>query len=176
MPRLNIVNPKTDTGPGAEILNGPLKEKQINIFKGVATNPGVLKAFLGFAGGVKSGSLTPAEHEIVALVCGQKRACEYCLAAHTAVAKGTGIDEDLALKIRQGDANDDRHQSLVDFTNAMLEHDGRVTDGQLKAFRTAGYDDAAAIEVIGAIAVNTFTNFFNQLNQTEVDFPVPASV
>ena len=176
MPRLNIVDPTTDTGAGADILNGPLKEKQINIFKGIATNPGVLKAFLDFAGGVKAGSLTPTEHEIVALVTGQKRNCEYCLAAHTQIAKGAGIDEELSLKIRQGSAHDDRHQALIDFTAAILDTDGFVTDAQLSAFRGAGYDDAAAIEVLGAIAVNTFTNLFNHVNETEVDFPVAAAV
>ena len=38
MPRLQTVDPNTDTGPGADILNGALKEKQINIFKGLAAN------------------------------------------------------------------------------------------------------------------------------------------
>jgi AhpD family alkylhydroperoxidase len=176
MPRLASVNPATDTGRGAEILNGPLKEKQINIFKGIATNPGVLEAFLGFAGGVKAGSLTPAEHEVIALVCAEKRHCQYCLAAHTKVASGVGIDDDLSIRIRKGDVEDGKQQSLIDFTQAVLDTHGFVTDPQLADFRAAGYDDAAAIEVIGAIAVNTFTNYFNHLNDTAVDFPVPATV
>lgn len=176
MPRLKSVDPATDTGPGTEILNGPLKDKQINIFKGIATNAGVLKAFLGFAQGVKAGSLTEQEHEIVSLVCGQKRNCEYCLAAHTQIAQGAGLSEDLVINIRRGQADDDRHQALVDFVSAILETDGFVNDEQLDAFRQAGYDDAAVIEVIAAITVNTFTNLFNHVNETEVDFPVPAAV
>ncbi len=32
------------------------------------------------------------------------------------------------------------------------------------------------IEVIGAMAVMTFTNLYNHVNETEVDFPVPAAV
>ena len=32
MPRLDTIDPTTDTGAGADILNGPLKEKQINIY------------------------------------------------------------------------------------------------------------------------------------------------
>jgi uncharacterized peroxidase-related enzyme len=176
MARLRAVNPTTDTGRGAEILNGPLKAKQINIFKSVAANPGVLEAFLAFAGGVKSGKLTPAEHEIIALTVAQHNDCDYCLAAHTQLAKGAGIDEDRALRIRQGGADDDRHQTIIDFTQAILDSKGNVTDRQLEAFRNAGFDDAAVIEVVGAIAVNEFTNTFNRLNRTEVDFPVAAAV
>jgi uncharacterized peroxidase-related enzyme len=177
MPRLHIVDPATETGPGADMLNGPLKAKQINIFKGLATHAPVLEAFLGFAGGVKGGgTLTPAEHEVIALVTGQHNGCDYCVAAHTQVARGAGIPEELSLSIRQGRAEDDRTQALVDFARAVLETTGCVTDQQLAEFRAAGFDDRAVIEVIGAIAVNTFTNLFNHVNTTEVDFPVPATV
>ncbi len=176
MPRLHTVDPVTDTGPGAEILNGPLKNKQINIFKGLATNPNVLKAFLGFAQGVHGGALTDPEHEITALLTAQKHNCEYCLAAHTQIAKGVGIDEETSLAIRKGHTADPKQQALIDFVNAVLETDGFVTDDQLDTFRSAGYNDAAVIEAVAGIAVMTFTNLFNHVNETEVDFPVPATV
>ncbi len=176
MPRTNFIDPNTDSGPGADILNGPLKAKQINIFKGLAAHPPVLEAFLGFAGGAKGGALTDAEHEIVALVCGEKRHCGYCVAAHTTIAAGAGFDEEASLNIRRGTANDDRHQALLDFTAAMLDTHGHVADDQLAAFKSAGFGDDAAIEVVAAIAVNTFTNYFNGMHDTEIDFPVPATV
>jgi len=176
MPRLKQIDPKTDAGPGADILNGPLKDKQINIFKGIATNPGVLKAFLNFSQGVKAGSLSEQEHEIVALICGQRRNCEYCTAAHTQMAQAAGLSEELTINIRKGNADSEKHQAIVDFVNAILETDGFVSDEQLDAFRSAGFDDSAVIEVLAAITVNTFTNLFNHVNETEVDFPVPAGV
>lgn len=176
MPRLHVIDPSNETGPGADLLNGPLKKKQINIFKGLANNAGVLEAFIAFSGGSKGGALTDAEHEVVALVTAQKRNCEYCLAAHTQIARLTGINEDMALDIRRGQSSDAKQQSLVDFTAAVLETDGFVSDEQLQAFKAAGYDDAAVIEVIAGITVMTFTNLFNHVNETEVDFPVAATV
>jgi len=177
MPRLKMVDPSTDTGPGAELLNGALSKMQINIFKGMAANPGVLKAFLAFSEGAKrGGALTPAEHEVVALVVSQKRNCEYCLAAHTQIAKGEGFSEDATLQIRRGSADDPKHQALIDFTCSVLETDGFVSDAQLQAFRAAGYDDAAVIEVLAAMTVMTFTNLFNHINETEVDFPLATAV
>jgi uncharacterized peroxidase-related enzyme len=176
MPRLNVIDPSTDPGPGADVLNGPLKNMQINIFKGMANNAEVLKAFLAFMQGVKGGALTAAEHEIVSLVAAQHRDCQYCLSAHIQLAKDAGIGEDVAHKIRQGRIENDRHQALIDFVNAILDTNGDVSDEQLKAFRAAGYDDAATIEVVGELAVITFTNFFNHLNRTEIDFPVAAAV
>lgn len=176
MPRLQKIDPTTDSGPGAEMLNGPLKDKQINIFKGLAVHPPVFKAFLNFTQGVKGGALTEAEHEVVALTTAQINNCEYCLAAHTQMAKGAGIEEDLALNIRQGKADDERQQALIDFTRAMVETNGNVTDQQLDAFRNAGFGDDAVIEVVGEIAVMFFTNLYNHVNKTEVDFPEAATV
>ncbi len=176
MPRLNIVEPKSDTGPGADLLNGPLKNKQINIFKGMATNPGVLKAFLGYAGGVKAGSLTESEHEIVQLVMAQENHCDYCTAAHTQIAKGTGLSDDEITGVRSGNATNDKHQALAEFTLSVWQKNGYVSDEELDAFRDAGYDDAAVIEVIAEMSIAAFTNMFNHVNETTVDFPEPAAV
>jgi uncharacterized peroxidase-related enzyme len=176
MPRLNIVDPATDTGPGADLLNGPLKAKQINIFKGLATNAGVLEGFLGFKKGIMTGTLSPQEHEVVTLVASQRNNCEYCLAAHTKVAAGMGIDEEQVLKIRQNQGADAKQQALIDFINAVMETNGFVSDEQLDAFRQAGYGDDAVIEVIAEIAVSVFTNLFNHVHETEIDFPVAQPV
>jgi uncharacterized peroxidase-related enzyme len=176
MPRLHVVDPQTDTGPGADLLNGPLKGKQLNIFKGMANNPAVLKAFLGFSQGVKGHELTPAEHEIIALVVAERNECHYCTAAHTAVANQLGIDDDLALTIRRGEADDDRQQAIIDFVTAIMDTNGFVNDEHLEAFRAAGFNDAAVVEVIAQITVMTFTNLFNHVNETEIDFPEPAAV
>jgi len=176
MPRLATVDPANESGPGTDLLNGPLKDKQLNIFKGMATNPGVLKAFLAFSSGVKAGELSDLEHEVVALVCAQKRSCEYCTAAHAQIAMSLGASEQDVASIRRGSNEDDRAQALITFVLAILDTEGFVSDDQLESFRSAGFSDGAVIEVIGAVAVNTMTNLFNHVHETEVDFPVPAAV
>ena len=157
------------------MLNGPLKSMQINIFKGLAAHPPVLESFLGWSAGSKGGSLTPAEHELVALFVGESNSCSYCTAAHTMIAEGTGLDGDAALNARRGSAENARHQALLDFTAAVLETKGFVSNEQLQAFTDAGFDDTGVIEVLAAISVNTFTNLYNHVHATEVDFPTPPS-
>jgi len=176
MPRLNVIEPKTDTGPGADLLNGPLKKKQINIFKGMANNAGVLKAFVNYISGVKAGALTDAAHEIVQLVMAQENHCEYCTAAHTQMAMGAGLSEDDVVGVRRGTVSNDRYQALADFTRKVWETNGYISDEDLQAFKDAGYDDAAVIEVLAEMSVAVFTNLFNHVNETQVDFPEPAAV
>ncbi|MEC9156689.1 MAG: carboxymuconolactone decarboxylase family protein, partial [Planctomycetota bacterium] len=81
-----------------------------------------------------------------------------------------------ALEARRGNAEDERHQALLDFVAAVMETKGYVSDEQLADFMDAGFDDGAVIEVIAAISVNVFTNFYNHVHATEVDFPAPPAV
>ena len=48
---------------------------------------------------------------------------------------------------------------------------GEVSDGAMATVRAAGYNDAEIIEIVANVAVNIFTNYFNLVAQTEVDFP-----
>ena len=42
------------------------------------------------------------------------------------------------------------------------------------AVKAAGYDDAQLIEIVQYVALNTWTNYINEVAQTDVDFPVVA--
>ncbi len=176
MPRLATIDPNNDTGAGADLLNGPLKEMQVNIFKGLAAHPEVLEAFLGWSGGIKAGALTAAEHEILALRISETNGCEYCTSAHTMIAEGVGMDAATSLEARRGNADEMKHQALIDFTEAVMRTKGFVSNEQLEAFKSAGYGDPAVIEVIAAISAHTFTNLYNHVHATDLDFPAAPSL
>ncbi len=176
MPRLKNIDPTTDTGAGADLLNGPLKAKQINIFKGLAAHAPVLQAFMSWTGGSKGGALSPAEGEVVQLLAAEKMHCHYCLAAHSMIAKGTGLSEDDCIDIRRRHSDDAKTQALINFTAETLDTDGNVSDTTLAAFMDAGFNTEAAIEVVAGISVMTFTSLYNHINDTAVDFPQVKTV
>ena len=43
---------------------------------------------------------------------------------------------------------------------------------ELRAVKAAGYDDAQVIEIVQHVALNTWTNYINEVAKTDVDFPV----
>ncbi|MEO1008983.1 MAG: carboxymuconolactone decarboxylase family protein [Planctomycetota bacterium] len=176
MPRLNVVDPASATGEVKDLLDGPLKSMHINIIKGMANSAAGLKAYMNMSGALGEGSLSAGEREIVALVVGQRNSCDYCLAAHTALGKGAGLSEEQTLGARRGDLDDAKLSALATFAHAIVEKKGFVDDSDLAAFRGAGYDDGAVVEVIGAVALNFYTNYFNHVNQTDVDFPAAQPV
>ncbi len=53
----------------------------------------------------------------------------------------------------------------------MVDTRGKVADGDITGLRAAGATDAQIAEVVAIAALNVFTNLFNNVAQTEVDFP-----
>jgi alkylhydroperoxidase family enzyme len=49
---------------------------------------------------------------------------------------------------------------------------GSVTDADLARVRAAGYSDGEIGEIVANAALNIFTNYFNQVAATAIDFPV----
>jgi uncharacterized peroxidase-related enzyme len=177
MSRLKAVDPAAATGRAKEIFEGPLKGKHFNIFKGLANAPAALDAYLALSGALKNASLSPKEQEVVQLAVAQANACQYCLAAHTAIAKGAGLSDAQTLGARRGHVEGDpKLDALARFAAAIFEKRGSVSDNDLAAFRKAGYGDQAIAEVVASYALAIFTNTFNHLNQTAVDFPTPPAL
>ena len=176
MARLNTVDPATATGKVKEIFDGPLKGMEKNIFKGLANSPVGLEAYLGLGGALKGGTLTGAEREAVALSVGEANNCDYCVAAHTAIGQMEGLTEDQTVSLRKGDATgNDRLDAVRALATAINEKRGFVSEDDINDFKDAGFGDGEVVEVLVAVSLNIFTNYFNHLNQTESDFPaVPA--
>ena len=41
-----------------------------------------------------------------------------------------------------------------------------------ESVKAAGYDDAQVVEIVLHVALNTWTNYVNEVAATEIDFPV----
>ncbi len=177
MPRLPVVDPATATGRVKEIFDGPLKGKHLNIFKGMANSPAGLELYLAINGALANSCLSKIEQEAIALAQAETNDCGYCLAAHTAIAKQAGLSEAQTIAVRQGEiADDPRLTALVRFTISINQKKGLVSDQDIADFKSAGYDDGHIVEVLGFIVLNTYTNLFNHLNDTAIDFPAPPAL
>lgn len=47
---------------------------------------------------------------------------------------------------------------------------GDVTNDELKRIRQAGYTDGGTAEIIANVVINVFTNYFNKIAKTDIDF------
>lgn len=177
MPRLETIDPATATGRVKEIFDGPLAGKHLNIFKGLANSPVGLDAYLGLGSALEQGELSATEREIIQLVIGQANGCDYCLGAHTMMGKGAGLSEDQTVAARKGASiGDAKHDALAKFAGAIHEKKGFVSEDDLSAFKGAGYTDAHVVEVLVTYTQAVFTNYFNHINNTDIDVPAAPSI
>ena len=78
---------------------------------------------------------------------------------------------------RLGKSADKKTNAAVKLAGQLLASHGGVSDADAAAARSAGLDDGDIAEVIANVALNLFTNYFNNFNQSEVDFPkVPVNI
>jgi len=85
-----------------------------------------------------------------------------------------GLSPEQALQARQGNMDDPKLNALVRFVLAIHETRGHVSDDDLRQFGAAGYTDAHVVEAIGHYALATFSNLFNNVNETVLDVePAP---
>jgi len=173
MPRLRTVGESDATGKVKEIYDSVKSRIGMipNIFKGMASSPVALQAYVALDQLISEGKLSGVEQEIVRLVVSQFNGCQYCLAAHSLLGKLKGLSDEQIMDIRRGKADDAKYAALVQFTRRVLESKGLVTDEEIAAFRAAGYSDEHMGEVVTIIAQKTLSNFFNHINDTQVDFP-----
>jgi hypothetical protein len=75
---------------------------------------------------------------------------------------------------RNGGSTDPRVGAAIRFAAELVRRRGKVSGEAIEAVRAAGYGDAAILEIVGHVALNTFTNYVNEAFATEVDFPAAA--
>jgi len=163
-----------ETDPQAQEILSALKKKLgkiPNIFAAMAASPATLKALLTLKETMGKAELTSQEAEAIALVIGQQNGCDYCLAAHTAIGKMQGLSADEIKKLRRAESEDEKRKALVVLTQEIVATQGHPRLELIDAFYAAGYSKAALIALIGHVAVNIFTNYFNHIAQTPIDFP-----
>jgi uncharacterized peroxidase-related enzyme len=142
-----------------------------NLFQGIGNSPAALEGYLAGGEALKKGKLSFAEREAIALTVSQANRCNYCLSAHSALGKMAGLKEEEILGIRQGNTHNPKIRALSEFVRTVLKERGHVTAGELRAVQAVGYNDAQITETIFVISQTEFTNFFNHVNDTVLDFP-----
>ncbi len=177
MPRLKALT-KTDANEKARpLLDGVEKKLGMvpNLMATMANSPAVLEGYLGFTSALAKGSLPAKLREQIALVVGETNDCQYCLAAHAALGRMAGLSDEEIADSRRGSSPDRKTEAALTFARKVVAERGWVSDDDVAGLRTAGFDDGAIAEIVANVAVNIFTNYFNHVAGTKVDFPeVPA--
>jgi len=148
-----------------------------NMFRIFANSPKTLEGYLGLNGALGQGALDAQTRERIALAVAEVNGCNYCLAAHQYL--GTNLAKLTAAEIeanRRGTSSDEKAAAAVGFAVKIVKNRGKVSDVDFDVVRSAGYSDEQIVEIVGHVALNTLTNYINEVLGTEIDFPVVESL
>ncbi len=143
-----------------------------NLMRTLGHSPAALEAYLGFGKALGGGGLTAKLREQIALTAANVNACEYCASAHTALGKKFGIDEAELKRNLHASSRNPKVEAALQFARAVIIRQGWVTDEEFDRIREAGYGDGEINEIIATTALSIFTNYFNHVAETKVDFPL----
>lgn len=115
-------------------------------------------------------SFTPIERQIIYLTANYENSCSYCMAAHSGLAKITGMSQENIEALRNGTPMPEpKLQALRYFTQRMIQTRGWIGDSEIEAFIAAGYSKQQVLEVILGIAIKVMHNYTNHLAKTPLD-------
>ena len=142
-----------------------------NLFGVFAESPAALRGGLAIYEAFSSSSLSHAEQQIVMLAVSEANDCEYCVAAHSTLAKRFAkVDPAVVDAVRQrAPLADARLEALVTFTRKVVEQRGMLADGEVDAFLRAGYTRAQVMEVLLGVGMKTFNNYVDHIAHTPLN-------
>jgi uncharacterized peroxidase-related enzyme len=175
MTRLQALSPAVATGKSKELftaIEGKLGMVP-NMMRTMGNSSAVLEGYLNLSGALGSGTLGAKTGELIALAVAESNACDYCLSAHTYIgANLVKIDADVLHQARTGKSADAKTEAILKFAKTLVSKSGLVNDADVQSVKASGVTEGEVGEIVGHVALNIFTNYFNNTAKTEIDFPV----
>lgn len=174
MQRINQIDPSNISTETSELLSGVKANMGMvpNIIATMANSNSLLNGYLAMSGALGSGSLSRELTEQIALAVAGANQCDYCASAHSALGSMAGLDASEMTDNLSGNSSDPKTKLVLDFVNEIVRMKGHVSNTSLALISSNGFSDQEILEIFGHTMLNIFTNYFNHLVGTEIDFPV----
>ena len=175
MTRLKALNPDQATGKTKELfttIEGKLGMVP-NMMRTMGNSSAFLEGYLNLGDALGAGTLGAKTGELIALTVAESNSCDYCLSAHTYIgANLLKIDAESLEAARKGNASNTKTDAILKFVKVLLSKKGSVNDADVKTVKAAGVTEGEIGEIVGHVALNILSNYFNNTAKTEIDFPV----
>jgi uncharacterized peroxidase-related enzyme len=175
MTRLKALSPEEAAGRAKDMFTTVNNKFGVvpNMIRTMGNSPALLEGYLNFSSALDHGTLGAKANKLIALAVAESNQCNYCLSIHTYLGLNLlKIDAETLNASRNGESNDAKTKAILTFAKALVSKRGLVNDTDLKAIKAAGLTEGEIGEVVGQVALNTLTNYFNNTANTEIDFPL----
>lgn len=173
MKKLSVLTKEQASEQSRQIFEGIEKAVGMlpNIYAIVGNSSNALSSYLTFSEAQKNSSFNAKEREAVFLAVSEENGCNYCISAHSAIAKMSGFSEDEILQLRAGNHSDRNFSILTNLAKSIVANRGGAEEELVQSFCDAGYDEKALVDLVALVVDKTFTNYIGRLAKPEIDFP-----
>ena len=174
MQRISALNPDTTTGTSKELFDAVHKKFGVvpNMIRTMGNSPAVLNAYLSFSGALDASSIGATLNKLIAIAVANANRCEYCNAIHGYLAEHLlKIDGETVVRARSADSSNSKIKKALEFAITLTQKRGHLENADVDTLKEAGYNEAQIAEIIAAVSLNIFTNYFNTALTVSVDFP-----
>jgi len=88
------------------------------------------------------------------------------------MAKAAGVSADEATNSLVAKSDDPKTAAILSFVKKVVVNRGFASDAEVAELRSAGINDEEFVEILAHVGINLFANYFNNIVQTEIDFPL----
>lgn len=135
-----------------------------------AENPAILEAYTTLGNHFAQAGFTPLEQQVVTIAASVENECHFCVAAHSTISQGQGLDMDVVAALREDrPIPDTKLEALRRFTKQVVTQRGFVSDADVEVFIEAGYDRSAVLAVILGVSLKVISNYTNHVAETPVN-------
>ena len=136
----------------------------------LAVSPQALKGYMTLHQLVTETAFNADELTVVWQSINVEHGCHYCVPAHTAVAKGMGVDQAISEALRNETILPNiKLEALRQFTLLIVRNRGNVPKANVDTFKSAGYTDRSIVDVVLILSQKVMSNYLNHMADTPVD-------
>jgi uncharacterized peroxidase-related enzyme len=141
-----------------------------NLHRVLAESPAALEAYAMLWDIAEKTGFTPQERNIVYLAIIYENECTYCMAGHTNLSRMAKVPREVIAAVRENrPIPDAKLEALRQFAAKVTRQRGAVSEADVAAFKDAGYDNRAVLDVLVLAATKLISNYTNHLAETPND-------
>ena len=142
-----------------------------NLMAIFANSPTVLQGYLALDAIWEKSSFPPRERQLILLAASVENDCNYCVAAHSAIAKGAlHTPEKIVAAIRNNTpVPDAKLNALIALVKEIVRERGYASEETVRRFIAAGYRKEQVMELLIGIALKTISNYLDHISPAPID-------
>ncbi|WP_257326530.1 carboxymuconolactone decarboxylase family protein [Pseudoalteromonas rhizosphaerae] len=143
-----------------------------NFYAALGIDGASLRGYLDFEQSIEdSGNLTDRQRELISLCVANYNKCHYCVSGHTFSAKKIGVSSQECADAQRATSTNLDDQAILSLSRTVLEKQGHLSNEDVDSALSHGLTEGQIIQICAWAALNTFSNWVNNITQPKIDFP-----